>query len=221
MGALANSLTPQKAYAYCRALAAASPRAAFSPSANPKKAATSSFLRIADEKGIASLDQLKSATAALADPRKTDFRHRRKLIATSPPIYYFNAALHSDETGSPNPSSNSLTLAVSDQPMIRRIAKNLVVLINPVSSPDGRDNQVQWFYRYLKGKTRPRLSPSPGAAVLGQIRFRGHQSRRPPAHSRNHPKPLPAMFFDWYPTVIHDLHEGEPFLMSWKRYGPL
>ena len=30
------------------------------------------LLAIADEKGIASLDQLKAATAALADPRKTD-----------------------------------------------------------------------------------------------------------------------------------------------------
>ena len=43
-------------------------------------------------------------------------------------------------------------LAVSEQPMIRRIRENLVVLINPVSNPDGRDKQVEWFYRYLKGK---------------------------------------------------------------------
>ena len=44
-------------------------------------------------------------------------------------------------------------LAVSEQPMIRDIRKNLVVLINPVSEPDGRDKMVDWFYRYLKGKT--------------------------------------------------------------------
>ena len=37
--------------------------------------------------------------------------------------------------------------------MIRHIRENLVVLINPVSNPDGRDKQVEWFYRYLKGKT--------------------------------------------------------------------
>ena len=37
--------------------------------------------------------------------------------------------------------------------MIRRIRENLVVLINPVSNPDGRDKQVEWFYRFLKGKT--------------------------------------------------------------------
>jgi len=47
--------------------------------------------------------------------------------------------------------------------MIRRIREQLVVLINPVSNPDGRDKMVQWFYRYLKGKTDratlPRQSP--------------------------------------------------------------
>jgi hypothetical protein len=55
---------------------------------------------IADEAGIAHLESLKAATAALADPRKTDRPAAERLIADSRAIYYFNAALHSDETGS-------------------------------------------------------------------------------------------------------------------------
>src|SRR5580700_7097015 len=35
----------------------------------------------------------------------------------------------------------------------------MVVLINPVSNPDGRDKQVEWFYRFLKGKTDPDTLP--------------------------------------------------------------
>ena len=39
----------------------------------------------------------------------------------------------------------------------------MIVLINPVSEPDGRDKMVDWFYRYLKGKTDyenlPEMSP--------------------------------------------------------------
>ena len=57
------------------------------------------MLAIADESGIRDLDRLKAATAALADPRGTDQAAAEQLIATSRPIY-FNAALHSDETGS-------------------------------------------------------------------------------------------------------------------------
>ena len=112
------------------------------------------LLAIADEDGIRDLERLKAATAALADPRRTPPADAEHVIATARPIYYFNAALHSDETGSTESVLElAYRLAVSEQPMIRRIRSGLVILINPVSNPDGRDKQVQWFYRYLKGKT--------------------------------------------------------------------
>ncbi len=80
------------------------------------------MLAIADETGIRDLDRLKAATAALADPRRTDQAAADKLIASSRPIYYFNAALHSDETGSTEAMLElAYRLAVSEQPMIRRI----------------------------------------------------------------------------------------------------
>ena len=89
---------------------------------------------------------------------------KAQIIEGARPIYYFNAALHSDETGSTESTLElAYRLAVSEQPMIRRIRQHLVVLINPVSNPDGRDKQVEWFYRYLKGKTDrdtlPRQAP--------------------------------------------------------------
>ena len=154
MGAPGELVDSAKAYAYCRALAAASPRVRVFTIGKSEEGREILLLAIADEKGIAGLEQLKAATAALADPRKSDPAAAEKLIATARPIYYFNAALHSDETGSTESVLElAYRLAVSDQPMIRRIREKLVVLINPVSNPDGRDKQVEWFYRYLKGKT--------------------------------------------------------------------
>ena len=58
------------------------------------------LIAVADEAGIRDLDKLKAATAALADPRVTDRAAAEKIIAGARPIYYLNAALHSDETGS-------------------------------------------------------------------------------------------------------------------------
>ncbi|HXH66870.1 MAG TPA: M14 family zinc carboxypeptidase [Candidatus Limnocylindrales bacterium] len=220
MGAPGELVDSAKSYAYCRALAAASPRVRVFTIGKSEEGRDILLVAIADEKGIASLDQLKSATAALADPRKTDATAADKLIAASRPIYYFNAALHSDETGSTESVLElAYRLAVSDQPMIRRIRENLVVLINPVSSPDGRDNQVQWFYRYLKGKTDraslPRQAPPYwGKYVFVDINRDAHQL------TQETTKAVARMFFDWHPTVIHDLHEGMPFLMSWNGTGP-
>jgi hypothetical protein len=220
MGAPGELVTAEQAYAYCRALAAASPRVRVFAIGKSEEGRDIMVVAIADEKGIANLDQLKSATAALADPRKTDPAAAEALITQSRPIYYFNAALHSDETGSSESVLElAYRLAVSDQPMIRRIRENLVVLVNPVSNPDGRDKQVEWFYRYLKGKTDrnslPRQAPPYwGKYVYVDINRDAHQLTQAATQA------VARMFFEWHPTVIHDLHEAVPLLMTWNGTGP-
>lgn len=220
MGAQGELVDSSKAYAYCRALAAASPRVLVFTIGKSEEGRDILLLAIADEKGIASLDQLKRATATLADPRKTDKAGAEKLIADSRAIYYFNAALHSDETGSTESVLElAYRLAVSEQPGIQRIREKLIVLINPVSNPDGRDKQVEWFYRYLKGKTDratlPRQAPPYwGKYVFVDINRDAHQL------TQETTKAVARMFFEWHPTVIHDLHEGVPLLMTWNGTGP-
>jgi len=59
------------------------------------------LLAVADEKGHPGAGAAESRDAALADPRRTDAAAGRGYRGERPPpIYYFNAALHSDETGS-------------------------------------------------------------------------------------------------------------------------
>lgn len=220
MGAPGELVDSAKAYSYCRALAAASPRVRVFTIGRSEEGRDILLVAIADEKGIANLNQLKAATAQLADPRRVDARTGENLIVNFRPIYYFNAALHSDETGSTESVLElAYRLAVSEQPMIRRIRENLVVLINPVSNPDGRDKQVEWFYRYLKGKTDrdtlPRQSPPYwGKYVFVDINRDAHQL------TQETTKAVARMFFEWHPTVIHDLHEAVPLLMTWNGTGP-
>ena len=128
MGAPGELLGTEKAYAYARALAAASPRVRVFTIGHSEEGREILMIAVADEAGIRDLERLKAATAALADPRRTDQAAAEKLIATSRPIYYFNAALHSDETGSTEAVLElAYRLAVSEQPMIQRIREQLVV----------------------------------------------------------------------------------------------
>ncbi len=139
---------------------------------------------------------------------------------THVPIYYFNAALHSDETGSTEAMLEmAYRLAVSEQPMIQRIRQNLVVLINPVSNPDGRDKMVEWFYRYLKGKTDRDTLPRQSPPYWSKYAF---VDINRDTHQQTHEttKAVHRMFHEWHPTVVHDLHEGSPFLMTWNGTGP-
>jgi len=219
MGAPGEFVDSARAYAYCKALAA-SPRVRVFTIGKSEEGRDIMMLAIADEAGIRDLDRLKAATAALADPRQTDQAAAQKLIATARPIYYWNAGLHSDETGSTEATLEmAYRLAASEQPAIKRIREQLVVLINPVSNPDGRDKVVEWFYRFLKGKTdrgsMPRMSPPYWSKyAFVDINRDAHQLTHETTRAAN------RMFFEWHPTIVHDMHEGMPMLMSWNGTGP-
>ena len=217
-GELVNSST---AYGYCRALAGSSPRVRLFTIGRSEEGRDIVMLAIADEQGIQELERLRAATAALADPRTTDAAAAERIVASARPIYYFNAALHSDETGSTESVLElAYRLAVSEQPMIRRIRENLVVLINPVSNPDGRDKQVEWFYRFLKGRTNLASLPRQAPPYWSKYAF---VDINRDAHQQVHEttRAVFRMFQQWHPQVVHDLHESVALLVTWNGTGPI
>lgn len=216
-GELSNTT---KVYGYMRELDRASDRVRVETIGRSEEGRDILLVAIADEEGLRELDELKAATAALADPRKTKPDEAERIIQSARPIYYFNAGLHSTETGSPEMVMElAHRLAVSEQPMIQNIRRNLIVLINPVSEPDGRDKTVDWFYRYLKGKTDWENLPPSSPPYWGFYVF--HDNNRD-----THQKALQLtravhrMFYDYHPTVVHDLHESIPLLQTWNGTGP-
>ena len=206
--------------AYVRALAAASPRVHLETIGRTEEGREIILVAIADAAGIRDLAPLKAATAALADPRRTSPDEAEAIIAKARPIYYFNCGLHADETGSAEMGMElAYRLAVSEQPMIRAIRDNLLVLINPIAEPDGRDKVADWFYRYLKGKTDydalPRMSPPYwNRYVYVDINRDAHQKAFAATRA------VHDMFFDYHPTVVHDLHEAIALLQTWNGTGP-
>jgi hypothetical protein len=205
---------------YFRELARVSPRVRVETIGRSDEGREILMAAIADEAGIRDLERLKAATARLSDPRRTTPEEAEAMIASARPIYYFNAGLHADESGSAEMVVElAYRLAVSEQPMIRRIRERVVVLINPVSEPDGRDKVVDWFYRYLKGRTDygdlPRQSPPYwGTYVFVDVNRDAHQLALPSTRA------VARMFHEWHPAVIHDLHEGIPLLLTWNGTGP-
>jgi hypothetical protein len=176
------------------------------------------MLAVADEAGIRELDRLKAATSALADPGPSIGDER--LIAGARPIYYFNAVLHSDETGSTEAMLElAYRLAVSEQPMIQRIRRELVVLVNPVSNPDGRDRVVEWYYRFLKGRTDWATLPRQSPPYWSNYAF---VDINRVTHQQTHEatKAVHRMFHEWHPTVVHDLHEAFALMLTWNGTGP-
>jgi hypothetical protein len=175
---------------------------------------------IANEQGIDELARLKAAMKSLSDPRTLAPDAAEAVIASARPPYFINCNLHADESGSGEMCMELIyRLAVSEQPMIKAIREKLLVLVNPVSEPDGRDKVSDWFYQYLKGKTDfdalPRQSPPYWSRyVYVDINRDAHQKLFAATRA------VHKMFFDYYPVVVHDLHEAIPLLLSWNGTGP-
>ncbi len=220
VGAAGELSSTAEIYGYFRKLAETSPRVRVETIGRSEEGREIILAAIADEAGLRDLEKLKAATAALADPRKTTPEAAEGIIASARPVFYFNAALHSTELGSAEMVMElAYRLAVSDRPMIKRVRESVLVLINPVSEPDGRDKQVDWFYRYLKGKTDYDRLPPESPPYWGHYVF--HDNNRD-AHQMalQSSKAVARMFFDYHPQVVHDLHESIPLLQTWNGTGP-
>ena len=220
VGAEGELSSTAKIYGYFRKLAETSPRVRVETIGRSEEGRDILLVVVSDEAGIRDLAKHKAATAALADPRQTTPEAAEAIIASARPIYCFNAGLHSTETGSPEMVMElAYRLAVSEQPMIKKIRSEVIVLINPVSEPDGHDKQVDWFYRYLKGKTDFENLPPVSPPYWGHYVFHDN-NRDTHQEALELSKAVSRMFFDYHPTVIHDLHESIPLLQTWNGTGP-
>ena len=106
-------------------------------------------------------------------------------------------------------------LAVDESPRYKEIRDNVIVLMTPVVEVDGHNRQVDlWHYR----QANPKL-PTPPLAYWGH--YVAHDNNRDNlgvtlALSRN----VLKAYFDFHPTVMHDLHESVPFMYVMTGTGP-
>ena len=216
-----GELTPTaKIYAYYRALDAASDRVRLETIGKSEEGREILLVIVGDEQSLGSLDAAREDLASLADPRRCDEACLEGIVARRKPFYMLHGGLHSPETGSPEMLMElAYRLAVSEAPVIKEIRDHVTVLINPVAEPDGRDRQVEWFYRHLKGKTDYDNLPPDTPPYWGKYVF--HDNNRDAIQRKLAlTRATQDAFFKWHPVVVHDLHESIPLLSIWTGTGP-
>jgi hypothetical protein len=213
-----NHLTYTKdLYRYYEALAAASPqRVKIWKVGKSEEGRDFLMVAVTDDSNMAQLDHLKEITAKLADPRKISEADAQQLIKTGKPIYWASGAIHSPETGSPEMLMElAYRLAVEDTPFIQNIRRNLIVLITPVLEVDGRDRMVDTYNYHLAHPDQPQMN------LLYWGHYVAHDNNRDGiAQALQLSKVQMKSFLEWHATVMHDLHESEPFLYVMTGTGP-
>lgn len=178
------------------------------------------LITISDEATITNIDDYKAMLAKLSDPRITSKEEAERIAKNGKPVYYLNGGMHSIEMGSPEMLMELAYRLIADPSEdIQKILSETIILINPVSEPDGRDKQVDWYYAYTKGRTDWNDGFRRTPPYWGQYVF--HDNNRDGLQiSQAITKAIFDIYFEWHPTVMLDLHESVPLLYISTGTGP-
>lgn len=170
------------------------------------------YAAVSSEKNIARLDEIKAAMHKLADPRKTTDAEAKRIMDGLPAIIWLGYGVHGNEISSPDAALMTAyhLLAARGDKMIDDVLSKVVVMINPLQNPDGRDRFVHNF------EVAEGLEPDPNQLAAE------HNEPWPVGRTNHYyfdlnrdwlsitqpeTKGHIAALLDWLPLVFVDLHE--------------
>ncbi|MDX1674688.1 MAG: M14 family zinc carboxypeptidase [Longimicrobiales bacterium] len=203
---------------YFRALAERTPRVSFTELGETEEGNRLGLVAVGSEATLGRLDAVRDGYRRLADPRVSDPAEADSLIADLPVTYLITAGLHSRETGPPEMVMElTYRLAVSDAPEIRAIRDSALVLIVPVTEPDGRNRVVDWYRVHYP--TPDTTRDVPGPPYWGKYIF--HDNNRDGLQlTARLTREVVGLVNEWRVPIAHDLHESIPFLYTSTGTGP-
>ncbi len=214
---------------YYRALAAASPRVSIETIGTSDEGRELVVIWISSEANMAKVQQNKDNLKKIADPRGMTEAQVKALIGQTKPHYHFMGGLHSGETG-PSEMLMELAyrLATETSPIINQIREQLYVSITPVADADGRDRNVDWFYRGLDVAAAARARGDSAAPVagrgIGAVPYWGkyayHDNNRDINIALDQMRAIIDWYFTSYPPIMHDLHESLSLLYTYSGAAP-
>ena len=224
---------------YYRALAAATPRVKVETIGKSDEGRELVVVWVSSDANMKKLAQNRINLGKIADPRGQSEAQIRQLITQTKPHYHLMGGLHSGETG---PSEMLMELvyriATETSPVITQIRNNVFVSVTPVADADGRDRNVDWFFKGLDEVALSPPVPTPvtdttaSAALFGGRGGRGggavpywgkyvyHDNNRDINVALMQMRAIVDWYFTAHPPIMHDLHEAQPLLYTYSGAAP-
>jgi Zinc carboxypeptidase len=169
------------------------------------------LLVITAAKNLSRLEEIRAANLRLADPRLTTPEQAKAIAATTPAIVWMAYGVHGDEISSSDAALLTAYHLLADRrETTRAMLDKIVVIIDPMQNPDGRDRFVN-FHRENRG-----VAPDPEPLAAERVqrwaggRFNHYlfdMNRDWFLQTQAETRARIAAYLRWQPHVTIDAHE--------------
>jgi hypothetical protein len=169
------------------------------------------YLAITGPKNLVRLDEIREANLRLADPRKTTLEQAKTIAESTPAIVWMAYGVHGDEISSGDAALLTAYHLIADRrPATRELLDKVVVILDPMQNPDGRDRFVN-FHRGGRG-VAPDPEPLAAERVQGWATGRHNHylfdmNRDWFLQTQVETRTRIAAILRWQPHVTIDAHE--------------
>lgn len=202
---------------YCREVVARSPRAEMRRYGASGEGRPLFYLVVSSDENLARLEEIQAGQRQLADPRLgggDPDTLLEELVTTLPAIAWMSYNVHGDESSPTEAALQTIYELVDGEGEVpRRIRDEVLVIIDPVLNPDGRERYLTWYHSVA----RQPADPNPDA--------REHRPPWPGGRSNHYyfdlnrdwawlsqPESRQRVdhYLQWQPVVHGDFHEMSP-----------
>ncbi len=104
---------------------------------------------ISSPENLAKMDEILAKLDALSDPRKTSDSKAQQIIDELPAIAWMAYSIHGNETSGADAALTSIYhYAASEDPKIKLMLEDMIIVIDPIMNPDGRDRFAKSLEQY-------------------------------------------------------------------------
>ena len=163
------------------------------------------MLTITSEENQARIDELHAIQMKLSDPRQVSGEEElARLLDTGRTVVLITHAIHSTEVGGAQTAARlAHRLASSDDPKVREILDNVILLDIPSLNPDGTEWVVDWYNQGLD--TEFEAGPMPWLYHY----YTGHDNNRDwyAFTQKETQHTILGAHNAWHPQIVHDIHQ--------------
>ncbi len=197
---------------YLQALAEASEQVTLTAYGKTHEGRALYYLTITSGANHKRLDEIKTDNAKLSDPRKLGGSEQTsRLINTLPAVAWLNYSIHGDELSSTDAAIYvAYHLSAAKDQATRKLLDQVVVHINPLVNPDGRERYLSHLEQLTGVVSSPDLQSMQHQALWS--RGRGNHylfdlNRDWLVHVQPEVRALAEVILSWNPHLLVDSHE--------------